>query len=72
MRQCENTASSPDSSDFENWVPKDDEGDNSCLLGSQVTYIRRKRDRKCVVGEKYQSPKITQQTCKCRDIDYEW
>lgn len=72
MRQCENSADAIDSSDFENWVPKDDDGDNSCLLGNQITYIRRKKDRKCAVGDRYQSPKVTQQVCKCRDIDFEW
>lgn len=71
MRHCENDASGVDKSDFENWTPKDDDGDSACLLGNQITYIRRRRDRKCIVGNKYENPQLSQQPCECRDIDFE-
>jgi hypothetical protein len=34
-------------SDYETWTPKTPEGEQGCLLGARVTYVRRKPGNKC-------------------------
>merc|ERR1711959_318122 len=55
-------------SDFELWTPFADR--ERCLLGHKITYTRRKREKKCKIGE--QHTRVTTAThCPCVDADYE-
>ncbi|KAI8971058.1 hypothetical protein BDB01DRAFT_854995 [Pilobolus umbonatus] len=58
-------------SDFEKWIPKDDDGDDACLLGKKTAYWRRKKDRTCAVKAQFQEPEVIEANCECRDIDFE-
>ncbi|KAF7724908.1 vacuolar protein sorting/targeting protein PEP1 [Apophysomyces ossiformis] len=70
-RHCEMDKNYPDKSDFERWIPKDDDGDDACLLGKKTAYWRRKKDRVCIVGNRFKEPETIQENCECRDIDFE-
>ncbi|KAI8370594.1 uncharacterized protein BYT42DRAFT_617135 [Radiomyces spectabilis] len=70
-RACNLDKHNDEKSDFERWIPKDDDGDDACLLGKKTVYWRRKKDRVCIVGNKFQEPEVIQENCECRDIDYE-
>lgn len=51
--QCKGAdAAGTEASDYEKWSPYDGRhGNNKCWLGQQVTYVRRKQDKKCYNGE---------------------
>ncbi|KAI7893622.1 uncharacterized protein EV154DRAFT_600677 [Mucor mucedo] len=71
QRKCVIDKRNEDKSDFERWIPKDDDGDDSCLLGKKTAYWRRKRDRVCIVQAQFQEPEVVVENCECRDIDFE-
>ena len=59
-------------SDYEIWTPKSitSKNQNECLLGRKVSYMRRKRDSKCLNGEGFER-KITVEICSCTEDDYQ-
>ncbi|KAL0080134.1 hypothetical protein F4703DRAFT_1905796 [Phycomyces blakesleeanus] len=71
QRTCEMDKSRTEKSDFELWVAKDDDGDDACLLGKKTAYWRRKKDRVCIVGNRFKEPEVVQEKCECRDTDFE-
>lgn len=71
-RKCQLDESNEEKSDFERWVPKDDDGDDACLLGKKTAYWRKKKDRVCIVDEAFKEPEVIVENCECRDIDFEW
>jgi len=56
-------------SDFETWTPN---GKVSpyCLLGRQVSYIRKKREAECFNNEEHETWKFVK-SCECTDEDWE-
>ncbi|KAG0173404.1 vacuolar protein sorting/targeting protein PEP1 [Apophysomyces sp. BC1034] len=70
-RQCDMDKKYADKSDFERWIPKDDDGDDACLLGKKAAYWRRKKDRVCIVGNRFKEPEMVRENCECRDTDFE-
>ncbi|KAI8640138.1 hypothetical protein BD408DRAFT_445362 [Parasitella parasitica] len=58
-------------SDFERWIPQDDDGDYACLLGKKTAYWRRKKDVVCIVNAQFHEPEVITENCECRDIDFE-
>lgn len=58
-------------SDYELWSPYDGRhGSNTCFLGQQVTYVRRKQFAACYNGEDME--RVTQRIpCECTEMDYE-
>ncbi|KAI8967795.1 hypothetical protein BDF20DRAFT_917392 [Mycotypha africana] len=71
LPKCKLDKKNEEKSDFEQWIPKDDDGDDACLLGQKTAYWRRKKDRKCVVGAQFHDPEVLTVNCECRDIDFE-
>ncbi|KAI9488126.1 hypothetical protein BDB00DRAFT_849759 [Zychaea mexicana] len=71
QRKCELDKGNQEKSDFEPWIAKDDDGDDACLLGKRTAYLRRKKDRVCIVGEAFKEAEVIEENCECRDIDYE-
>lgn len=61
---------SPDTpnSDYETWVPHNP--NDSCLLGREIKYVRRKRDAACFNPENFERP-ISIKRCECTDADWE-
>lgn len=59
------------SSDYETWTASDGKrvGNEQCMLGQQVTYIRRKRTSQCWNGEAFERPTY-KRTCICTQADY--
>ncbi len=59
-------------SDYEIWTPRSitAKNQNECLLGRKVSYMRRKRDSKCLNGEGFER-KITVEICSCTEDDYQ-
>ena len=57
-------------SDFETWTPAG-EGED-CLMGSSVTYRRRKQNSSCFIDEATFNQVISQVNCPCSKFDYEW
>lgn len=73
LRPCEMKKNDEENSDYERWIPKDDEGEDACLLGKKTTYWRRKKDRVCISGDApFLDPEVDEHTCQCRDTDFEW
>ncbi|KAI9281076.1 hypothetical protein BY458DRAFT_499521 [Sporodiniella umbellata] len=58
-------------SDFERWVPKDEDNDDACLLGKKTAYWRRKKDRQCKVDAQVYEPEVILENCECRETDFE-
>lgn len=58
-------------SDYEKWSPSDGRLGDQCLLGHQVSYTRRKRDRACFNGEEYERAEFVK-NCLCTEEDWEW
>lgn len=71
QRTCVLDKNNDEKSDFERWIPKDDDGDDACLLGKKTAHWRRKKDRVCKVNHQFQQPEVISENCECRDIDYE-
>ncbi|KAJ3262293.1 vacuolar protein sorting/targeting protein PEP1 [Boothiomyces macroporosus] len=67
-RKCDSTQSTSNN-DLELWKPKTPT--NSCVLGSLVSYYRRKLDADCAVGEKFKLLGNEISSCECTDADYE-
>ena len=61
--------------DFEEWYARnhhrDDDEKPECIMGHTQKYRRRKKDKKCYVGEKFKDPQPIAEDCKCDDNDYE-
>ncbi|KAH7908483.1 hypothetical protein BJ138DRAFT_352183 [Hygrophoropsis aurantiaca] len=57
-------------SDFERWYASSTQGDQ-CLMGRKQYYMRRKADADCYVGDKFHDPVVHEESCPCRDQDYE-
>lgn len=59
-------------SDYELWSPHDGRHmtKDSCFMGQQTTYIRRKQDSQCFNGEDLEQT-IFRKPCECQDYDYE-
>jgi hypothetical protein len=70
LRECVMDKNNGEKSDFERWIPKDDDGDDACLLGKSTAYWRRKKDRACKVNKKFHEPEVNKENCECRDIDF--
>mmetsp|Transcript_9585 Transcript_9585/g.17178 ORF Transcript_9585/g.17178 Transcript_9585/m.17178 type:complete len:882 (-) Transcript_9585:147-2792(-) len=61
------------SSDYETWSPSDGKavnGGQQCLMGSQVTYTRRKPTSECFNGEKFERP-VNKKACSCTQDNFE-
>jgi len=60
------------SSDYETWSPSDGSktGSDTCLLGQQVTYTRRKRSVECWNGIEFERPTQVKK-CSCTELDFE-
>lgn len=58
------------SSDYETWLPSDGKSSESCMLGRQVTYTRRKQTSECFNGEKFERP-VVKKNCECTQEDFE-
>ncbi|KAF1797441.1 hypothetical protein V8B55DRAFT_1516083 [Mucor lusitanicus] len=71
QRKCVIDKHNDEKSDFERWIPKDDDGDDACLLGKKTAHWRRKKDRVCIVNAQFQEPEVITENCECRDIDFE-
>lgn len=68
--QCQGAlAADSVSSDYETWSPSDGGGSESCMLGQQLTYTRRKRTSQCFNGEQFERP-VVKKTCLCTREDY--
>jgi len=61
------------SSDYETWAPSDGDSTRAngetCMLGQQVSYTRRKRTSQCFNGEEFERP-VTKKVCSCTKEDY--
>lgn len=58
------------SSDYETWSPSDgSSATDSCLLGAQTTYTRRKQTSQCFNGIQFERP-VEQKKCACTEQDY--
>ncbi|RHZ50479.1 hypothetical protein Glove_498g22 [Diversispora epigaea] len=55
--------------DFEVWIPKKPNGNPDCLMGTTVTYRRRKNDAHCYVGK--DELIVDMKTCPCTEEDFE-
>eukprot|EP00745_Piridium_sociabile_P035842 TRINITY_DN63212_c0_g1_i1.p1 TRINITY_DN63212_c0_g1~~TRINITY_DN63212_c0_g1_i1.p1 ORF type:complete len:630 (+),score=84.98 TRINITY_DN63212_c0_g1_i1:702-2591(+) len=59
------------SSDYELWTPSDGRSSsNSCILGRQITYTRRKQTSECFNGKDFSRP-LVKKNCPCSEEDYE-
>ncbi|KAJ3218576.1 vacuolar protein sorting/targeting protein PEP1 [Clydaea vesicula] len=61
-REC-----SKDNRDFEKW----NVGKNSCFLGNEVSYWRRKNDAVCTVHKEFQELDKETKVCECTKDDFE-
>jgi hypothetical protein len=70
-RKCKGVEApgTPDS-DYERWSPSDGRLGDKCLLGHQITYVRRKRDSQCFNGQKLDRMNYVKD-CACTENDYE-
>ena len=70
-RRCKGVEApgTPDS-DYERWSPSDGRLGEKCLLGHQITYIRRKHESQCFNGEKLDRMQYVKD-CACTESDYE-
>jgi len=59
------------SSDFEMWSPSGSLGGSTCLLGSQVSYQRRKSTSQCSISTPFTVPVTTTAHCLCTGDDFE-
>jgi len=59
-----------EASDFELWTPSTPKGEH-CILGSTITYIRKKAERNCFIAP--ETNRIHSEViCPCSLRDYEW
>lgn len=58
------------SSDYETWQPSDGRNSESCILGRQISYTRRKATSECFNGEKFERPTV-RKNCVCTEEDFE-
>ncbi|KAK6184623.1 hypothetical protein SNE40_007060 [Patella caerulea] len=56
-------------SDYEVWIPKDDDQDN-CTLGQTLQFERRKQFARCSYGVDYEQP-LSHIPCNCTPEDFE-
>ncbi|XP_062521984.1 sortilin-related receptor-like isoform X2 [Corticium candelabrum] len=56
--------------DYTFWHPSDERHDSDCLLGRDISFERRRRDRVCFNGENYDRA-IVSKNCSCTREDYE-
>lgn len=56
--------------DMERWYARSGDG-HDCLLGHKQWYKRRKPDATCYVGNKFNEEVGHEESCECRDQDYE-
>eukprot|EP00743_Colponemidia_sp_Colp-15_P009746 GILK01010669.1.p1 GENE.GILK01010669.1~~GILK01010669.1.p1 ORF type:complete len:862 (-),score=114.68 GILK01010669.1:57-2642(-) len=56
-------------SDFEEWSPSDTR-QGKCLMGRQITYVRRKRSSQCFNGFEFE-PRQLVRNCECTEEDWE-
>ncbi|KIK54103.1 hypothetical protein GYMLUDRAFT_232409 [Collybiopsis luxurians FD-317 M1] len=61
-RKCEDR-------DFERWYARS--GASECLMGHKQWYRRRKADANCYIGDKFNDPVVHEDSCDCKDEDYE-
>lgn len=54
--------------DFEKWTVKEE---NSCFLGQEVSYLRRKTSSVCLIGHDFIPIISNQKTCECTSDDFE-
>ncbi|KAJ2886058.1 vacuolar protein sorting/targeting protein PEP1, partial [Coemansia asiatica] len=75
-RQCQVETRDHSKSDFELWTPRwgMDSGGRSdaiCVLGSEISYWRRKPTASCFVGNEFEPPMTSMRTCECTIQDFE-
>ena len=58
--------------DFERWYARSGKSDEECLMGHKQWYRRRRPDRDCYVGHKFDDPVEHEENCPCTDADFEW
>lgn len=58
------------SSDYETWTPTDGRSSDSCILGRQITYTRRKASSECFNGEKLERP-VVKSNCVCTEENFD-
>ena len=58
--------------DFERWYARSGKSDEECLMGHKQWYGRRRPDRDCYVGHKFDDPVEHEENCPCTDADFEW
>ena len=57
-------------SDYEYWSPYDGREGEQCLLGKRITYIKKKRDSECYIGDQFNEFEAIEY-CPCTKEDYE-
>ncbi|XP_064630142.1 VPS10 domain-containing receptor SorCS1-like [Lineus longissimus] len=57
-------------SDYQLWTPADELEGHDCILGSKITYEKRKPKAKCYNGKDYVR-QINTTACQCTEDDYE-
>ncbi|KAI8319582.1 Oligoxyloglucan reducing end-specific cellobiohydrolase [Martensiomyces pterosporus] len=75
-RQCKLDTRDHSKSDFELWTPHwgvDSHGKDApiCVLGTETSYWRRKTDAACWVGNEFDLPETSRNTCECTVQDFE-
>ena len=70
QRVCKGVDSpNTEESDFEYWTPNGLVS-STCLLGSKITYVRKKRESKCFNGEEFERINLIEK-CECTEEDWE-
>lgn len=70
-RVCKGESTPEDaSSDYETWSPSDGRLGGKCLMGQQLTYIRRKREAECF-NPRTIDRLFSRSHCACTEFDYE-
>jgi hypothetical protein len=58
--------------DTEEWFARaDGEGEGTCIMGHEQSYIRRKADAKCFMKQEFKDPVPKTKPCTCTDADFE-
>ncbi|KAJ3357252.1 vacuolar protein sorting/targeting protein PEP1 [Entophlyctis luteolus] len=70
-RVCSLDKNNQDKSDFEPWSPSGEKSDDeSCILGRETQYFRRKADRECHSKGHFEPPVTLTKTCLCTVDDF--
>ncbi|KAJ3028520.1 UNVERIFIED_CONTAM: vacuolar protein sorting/targeting protein PEP1 [Siphonaria sp. JEL0065] len=70
-RECKFVKGDDSNSDYETWSPTGSKsGDDSCMLGQQIQYYRRKSNRECHSKGFFETPITLVKTCQCTVDDF--